>query len=58
MPLTKLASRVVPQVVWNTSGWNCTPQISRPSTRKAAQATLSVEAMMRKPSGSRVMVSP
>ena len=54
----KLASSLVPSSLWKASGWNCTPQVSSPSMRKAAFSTSGVRAIGRKPSGSRVMVSP
>ena len=54
----KFCSSRAPSSVWTTSGWNCTPKSGSLSCATAARGALSVAAMARKPSGSRVRWSP
>mmetsp|Transcript_14946 Transcript_14946/g.37622 ORF Transcript_14946/g.37622 Transcript_14946/m.37622 type:complete len:212 (-) Transcript_14946:390-1025(-) len=55
---TKLRMSLPPQGVCVTSGWNCTPHIFRASFPAAAYSQLSVCAMVLKPAGTRVTLSP
>ncbi len=59
MPIAKLRSSCMPHVLWKTSGWNCTPHSRIPASPvNAAKRTSEVEAIVEKPSGREVMVSP
>ncbi len=58
MPMTKLRRTSRPWGVWTTSGWNWIAYRPRDGSTKLASGLESVWAVVRKPSGSRVIESP